>query len=222
MNDSTKDNKRNENDHQEDLAMNNEMQGLKRDMQSAKLADWAQKNQQKLMAMAVAVVFALVAGGLWAENSKSQRNAAATLYHQALAVNDTAQKQTLLETVIKDYNGSGYASLSHLQLAKSGSDAESHLKALAFGSGVPQELAWQARLDLAEAYLNDGKLDASKEMLSEPVGKQYEQLRFYLLSQVVAVDSEKKEYLQKSLDAISNDEVLKNKVEALLSVASLK
>lgn len=199
-----------------DSAFAVEMDELKRDMHTAQLTDWVQNNRQQLIAGAVAVLIALSGTTLWIERGKSQKDSAATLYHQALASKSDDDKRTMLELVIKDYGDTGYASLAHLYMSKLG-DTEAHLKALIQAGSTTPELAWQARLDLAGFYLSSGKIDQANAQLSEPVGKQYEQLRHYLMAEA-SVDPEMKLiHLKKAVEANSNDAVLKAKIESMIA-----
>jgi len=202
-------------EHENDVAFAAEMDELKRDMHTAQLADWVQNNRQQLIAGAVAVLIALAGSSLWIEHDKSQKDSAATLYHQALAAKGD-DKQAMLELVVKDYGDTGYGSLAHLYLAKIG-DSEEHLKALIHGAGSTVELAWQARLDLAEFYLSKGKVDEAKAQLAESVGKQYEQLRHFLMAEAASDAGEKVTHLKKALDAKSNDAFLKARIESMIS-----
>lgn len=194
-----------------------EMEELKRDMRSAQIVDWMQKNQQQLIAVAVAFLLVLAGGSLWMERAKAQKDSAATLYHQGLAMADSDKKQAMLEMVIKDYSDSGYAALAHLQLAKLAANPEEHLNALIHGTAATKEIAWQARLDLAEWYLDNGKGSEAGSLLAEPTGKQYEQLRHYLMAEAATGAEEKRKHLQMSLDSPSNDSLLKARVESMLS-----
>lgn len=190
---------------------------MKRDMRSAQIVNWMQNNQQQLIAGAVAIVLVLAGGTLWLERNKSQKDSAATLYHQALSISDAEQKKAMLEMVINDFGDTGYGSLAHLYMAKLSNQPEAHLNALIHGAASTPELAWQARLDLAELHLGNGKVDEVKTLLAEAVGKQYEQLRHYLLAEASTQRAEKKKHLQMSLDSDSNDAFLKARVERMLS-----
>ncbi len=203
-------------EQENDSAFAAEMEELKRDMHTAQLVDWAQNNRQMLIAGAVAVLIALLGTSLWIEHGKSQKNSAATLYHQALVTSSDDDKRAMLELVIKDYGNTGYASLAHLYLARLG-DRETHLKALIYGDDSTAELAWQARLDLAEWYLSNARVDEARGLLSEPVGKQYEQLRHYLMAEAASDAEEKVMHLKKALDANSNDTFLKDRIEGMLA-----
>lgn len=194
-----------------------EMEELRRDMRSAQIIDWVQNNRQQLIAAAVAVLLLLAGGSLWMERAKSQKESAASLYHQALAARESDKKQAMLEMVISDYGDSGYASLAHLYLAKLSADPVAHLNALIRGAASTKEIAWQARLDLAEWYLDNGKADEASALLSEPVGVQYEQLRHYLMATAASTPDEKRKHLQMSLDSPSNDNLLKARVESMLA-----
>ncbi|MDX8403541.1 MAG: tetratricopeptide repeat protein [Mariprofundaceae bacterium] len=204
-------------ENEADSAFATEIEELKRDMRSAQIVDWMQKNQQQLIAAAVTVVLVLAGGTLWLEHNRSQKDSAATLYHQALSTSDTEQKKAMLEMVIKDFGDTGYGSLAHLYMAKLSSQPEAHLNALIHGKASTPELAWQARLDLAEWYLGNGKVDEVKTVLAEAVGKQYEQLRHYILAEASTENAEKQKHLQMSLDSDSNDAFLKARVERMLS-----
>jgi len=203
-------------EQENDSAFAAEMEELKRDMHTAQLVDWAQNNRQMLIAGAVTVLIALVGTSLWIEHGKSQKNSAATLYHQALVTSSDDDKRAMLELVIKDYGNTGYASLAHLYLAELG-DRETHLKALIYGGGSSVELAWQARLDLAEWYLSNARVDEARSLLTKPVGKQYEQLRHYLMAEAASNAEEKVMHLKKALDANSNDTFLKARIEGMLA-----
>jgi len=199
----------------EQLAMH--MEELKRDMRSAKITDWLQKNQQQLIVGAVIVLLAMAGAGLWSEKQKTYKESAAMMYFQALSVVDDAQRKSLLETVTTDYADTGYSVLAHIRLAPL-ADTELHLRAVIDNNDATPELRWQARLDLAEFFINQEKIDEAKGLLSSSVGQQYEQLRYYLLAEVSSGD-ERKSYLQKALDAISNDAVLKADIETKLAQA---
>ena len=183
-----------------------EMEELKRDMRTAKLSAWAQENQQKLIA-AVIAFFVLVAGvSLWKERIASQRTSAAILYHQAMGAADSSQKTSLLKTIVQDYDNTAYSVLSLMQLARLDAvKAEQHLQMLLAQRGLTVEVETQARLDLAELYLDRGDADKANALLNEPAGKHYEQLRYYLLAQAAATSSEKRDYYNKALAAESHD-----------------
>lgn len=193
-----------------------EMEELKRDMHTAQLLDWLENNRQMLIAGAMALFIALVAASLWIEHGKSQKDSAAALYHQALAASGDDEKMAMLELVIRDYGDTGYGPLAHLYMARLG-DRETHLKALIYGDSSTTELAWQARLDLAEWYLSKAKIDEAKGLLSEPVGKQYEQLRHYLMAEAASDTAEKLTHLKQALDAASNDAFLKSRIEGMIA-----
>ncbi len=194
-----------------------EMEELKRDMRSAQVVDWMQNNQQQLIAGVVAVLLVLAGASLWLERNKSQKDSAATLYHQALASSDLEEKRAMLEMVIRDYGSTGYGSLANLYMAKLSDQPEAYLNALIHSSASTPELAWQARLDLAEWYISKDNIEDAKAELAEPVGKQYEQLRHYLMAEASTDVAEKRKHLQMSLDSESNDQLLKTKVESILA-----
>jgi len=200
-----------------DAALGAEMEELKRDMRSAKITNWLERNQQQLIAGVVIVVLAMAGAGLWSEKQKSYKESAAMMYFQALSVADDSQRQALLEAVVKDYADTGYGILAHVRLAPL-ADAEENLRAVIENDDATPEFRWQARLDLAEFFIAQGKVDESNALLKEPVGEQFQQLRYALLAEI-STGSTQKEYLQKSLDAPSNDAVLKSDIEAKLAKA---
>jgi len=195
-----------------------EMDGLKREMRSARWMAWVESNQKSFMAVVAALLLVLLATGLWIESDKSQRASAATLYQQALAAADVSVKQTLMVNVTKDYASSSYAALALTQLA--GIDVanrEAHLKALIAHSAAMQEWVWQAKLDLAELKLEQGDKAAAMQELQTQFGKQYQQLRHYLMAQASDDAVEAQKHLQQALDAEAVDSLLKQKIESLLA-----
>jgi predicted negative regulator of RcsB-dependent stress response len=211
--------KKQENNPVEETISAAEMVELKRDMQSAKVTDWLQKNQQQIIAVAIVFVLALVGFSLWKEQQITQKSSAALLYMKATNMTDDVQRMALLDTLINDYANTGYATLAQLQKIKTG-DAqtkEASLKLLVNSKGAP-ELVWQARLDLAELLINKGKIEEAAKVLEERLGKQYEQARYALLSTIASDKSERVTLIQKSLDATSNDNNLKVRLEAELAL----
>jgi len=195
-----------------------EMDELKREMRSAKWMDWAQSNQKSFMAAAAGVLVLLLAAGMWMENDKSQRASAATLYQQALTAGDTTRKQTLMLSVTTDFPSSSYAALALTQLAILDiENRETHLNALIAHSASMQEWVWQAKLDLAELKLEQGDKAAAMQQLQSQFGKQYQQLRYYLMARATDDAAEKARYLQQALDAESVDNMLKQKIETVLA-----
>jgi len=202
-----------------DTQLGAEMDELKRDMRSAKITNWFEKNQQQLIAGAVIVLVAMAGAGLWSEKQKTYKESAAMMYFQALSVVDDSQRKALLEAVVNDYSDTGYATLAHVRLAPL-ADTEQHLRAVIENDDATPEFRWQSRLDLAEFFIAQGKMDESKALLQESVGKQFQQLRYALLAQTSTGDAQQ-EYLQKALDAPSNDAVLKSDIESKLAQAGL-
>jgi len=205
----------NEEDHS---TLKAEMNELKREMRSAKWSAWVDDNKQSLLAGVAVLVLALLVSGLWIENERSHNASAAILYQQALSEQDVTLKQTLLESVNHDFSDSSYGALALMQLAHvDSSHAEAHLNALIKHGKAMQEWVWQARLDLAELNIEQGETEAARQQLAEPTGRQYEQLRHYLLAEISADAAEKEKHLRKALEAESLDEDLKRKIESQLS-----
>ena len=151
------------------------------------------------------------------ERAKAQREAAATIYHQALAVSDHAKRKALLENVVTNYPGTGYSPLALFQLVNIDTDhAQSYLQQL-LDSSAPPELKWQARLDLAQRLIADDKADQASQLLHERTGKEYEQLRWYLLAQVATDTATKRDALEHAAQASSHDEDLKRDIAAALT-----
>ena len=197
----------------------NDMIELKRDMQSAQVTDWLQKNQQQLIAGAVVFVLALVGFSLWQEQQRTIKGSAALLYMKASNTTDAAERGFLLDSVIKDYAETGYATLAKLKktTAQDAAVKQANLEALINAKGAP-ELAWQARLDLAELHIANGQSEEAAKILESRLGKQYEQARFYLLSRITTDANAKTELIQKSLDAESHDNDLVAELEAELAL----
>jgi len=198
-----------------DAQLGSEMEELKRDMRSAKITNWFEKNQQQLIAGAVIVLLVMAGAGFWSEKQKAYKESAAMMYFQALSVVDDSQRKDLLEVLVNDYSDTGYAILAHIRLAPL-ADTEEHLRAVIASDDTTPEFRWQARLDLAKFFIGEGKKDASNVLLQKSVGKQFQQLRYALLAEVSTGDAQK-EYLQKALDAASNDAVLKDDLERKLA-----
>jgi len=192
---------------------------LQRDMQSAKVIAWLEYNQQQLIAGAVVLVLILVGVSLWKEQQLSQKNSAALVYLKATNMQDVEQRNALLDSVVKDYANTGYAVLAKLQKLKSSEAEEKQtlLQSLIHAEIAP-ELIWQARLDLAELLIAEGKVEEAKEILSERLGKQYEQARYAALANLSEDKHEKATLIQKALDAASNDTELAASLESELAM----
>ncbi len=207
---------------EENAPLKEEMDELKREMRSAKWSDWVQSHQKEITGAVAGLVIVLMLSGLWIERERSQSETAATLYQQAINTTDNAEKKALLESVLKQFTSNSYAALASMQLARvDQANAEKHLQRLLQHGKVMEEWAWQARLDLAEIKIAKGDKAAAKVLLEKIVGKQYQQLRYYLLSTLADDAAEKTTLLQKALDAESNDAVLKQKIETLLPQQTL-
>jgi len=195
-----------------------EMDELKRDMRSAQWTHWAQSNQKNIIAALVALVVILVAGGLWKEHNKSQHGAAATLYQQAMNEQDASKQKSLMQSVMTQFDSSAYSALAQMQLSHlDKANAEAHLQALISHPEAMKEWVWQARLDLAALKIEQGDKAAAKALLEKAVGNQYQQLRHYLMAMAASDAAEKEKHLQKALDAVSQDEALKSRIETLMA-----
>jgi len=196
-----------------------DMDELKRDMRSAHLTAWAQENQQKIIAAIIALLLVIVGSSLWKEHIATQRASAATLYHQALNTTDSNTRRSMLETVVKDYSGTAYGGMAQLLLAKVDREhADQHLVALLSNSAPDKEMDWQAQLDLARTYLRKGDKAKAREILAKSVGKDYEQLRHYLMADASESDADRVAHLEQALNSVSHDAELKKHIEKRLSV----
>ncbi|MDQ6969208.1 MAG: tetratricopeptide repeat protein [Mariprofundus sp.] len=194
-----------------------EMNELKREMRSAKWFEWVQSHQNLIIGAVAGLVIALMVGGLWIEKDQAQSAAAATLYQQAVNEKDSTSKQAMLEKLTSQFSGNSYAALAMMQLARvDPENAETHLQNLIQNDHAMEEWVWQARLDLAEIKIAKGDQAAARVLLDKVVGKQYQQLRYYLLAELSDDVAEKNKYLQQALDAKSNDNELKQKIKTLL------
>jgi len=199
--------------------MTSELDNLKQEMRSAQVTAWILNNKQTLGAIGAVLIIALLASSLWIERNKAQRESAAVLYHQGLAMGDLTKRKALLENVVRDYPRTGYSPMALFQLVSlDESKAQDYLQQL-LASSAPPELKWQARLDLAQRLIATGHATEATPMLTERVGKEYEQLRYYLLAQATSDSSAKQQALQQALDAPSHDETLKSTIEAALAAA---
>jgi predicted negative regulator of RcsB-dependent stress response len=195
-----------------------EMNELKRDMRSAHLVAWAQENQQKIIAAIVALLLVIVGASLWRQHITTQRVSAATLYHQALNSADAETKRALLEKVVKDYAGTAYGGMAQLLLAKVDQEhAGQHLEALLASSTVDREMRWQAQLDLARIWLRKGDKAQARKVLEKSMGKDYEQLRHYLMAEASGNDADRTAHLEQALNSISHDTELKKHIEKRLA-----
>lgn len=210
--------KKQENAPVEGIIDGSEFVELKRDMQSAKLIAWLQYNQQQLIAAGVVLVLALVGSSLWQAQQQTQKEAAALMYIKATNTLDAEERYAFMDSVIKEYPDSGYATLARLQNSAV-QDVEAQkaaLQALIDNKGAP-EFVWQARLDLASIYVAEGDVEKAKEMLNSRLGKHYEQARHAMLAKTASNADEKMDYIQKALDAESLDNDLKANLEAELA-----
>jgi len=200
--------------------MASELDELKQEMRSAQITAWIMDNRQMLGTIGAILIIAALAGTLWMERVKAQKESAAVIYYQALAVKDLTKRKALLEQVVRDYSQTGYAPLSLFQLVSlDPPKAKGYLERL-LQSNAPDELKWQARLDLAERLIDSGHGDKASSMLDAPVGREYEQLRYYLRAETASSDADKKAELQKALAAPSHDADLKQRIETLLASSS--
>lgn len=199
-----------------------EMEELKRDMRTARLVEWAQTHQQQLIAAAVAVVVAIVGASLWWEHAKSMRDSAAMLYHRGIDASAEDVRGELLRQVVADYHDTSYAALSLMLLAAADDEqAGTYLEELLKHPRLTEELAWQARLDLAGWHLRHQRKEAARSWLAEAVGPHYEQLRQYLLSEAADDKAAATQHLRQALDAASHDENLKRTIEQRLAALAV-
>jgi len=99
--------------------------------------------------------------------------------------------------------------------------ADQYLAAVLSSSTVNQEMRWQAQLDLADVWLRKGDKAKANEVLAKSVGKDYEQLRHYLMAEASASDTEKVSRLEQALNSVSHDAVLKKAIKKQLAELKL-
>jgi len=199
-----------------------DMDELKRNMRSAHLTVWVQENQQKIIAAVVALLLVIVGASLWKEHIATERASAATLYHEALNTANADSKRALLQSIVRDYANTAYAGMGQLLLAHvDAKHADQHLEALLSSSTVDQEMRWQAQLDLANVWLRKGDKAKANKVLATPVGKDYEQLRHYLMAEASGSDTDKVSHLEQALDSVSHDAVLKKTIKKQLAELKL-
>lgn len=191
---------------------------LKREMQAAKLMALALKYKHALIAGGVAAVVILVAGALWMERNKAVNESAATLYYQAIASNAPEIKRTLLDRVVKEYHDTSYGLLATMILAaQDAKRTEALLRDALAHPKLTDALAWQIRLDLASYTMRHGKGEEGCKLLSQPVGKHYEQLRQYLLAQCAKDKESKVKHLELALASESHDDHLRQRIQDQLA-----
>jgi len=208
-----------ENSPVEGIVDGTEFVELKRDMQSAKVIAWLEYNQQQLIAGAVVIVLLLVGVSLWKERELAHKEAAALMYIKAINNTNAEEKEALLDSVIKTYPDTGYATLAGLQQNSSASvdKRKEALEMLVATQGAP-EFSWQARLDLASLYMAEGESDKVSELLESHMGKHFEQARYALLAEASSTPDEKIAFLQKAVDAETHDKDLTANLEAQLAL----
>lgn len=195
-----------------------EMDELKRDMRSAHLVAWAKKNQRKMIAAVAVLLLVIVGASLWRAHIATQRASAATLYHQAVNAVDTVAKRSMLEKVAKDYGDTAYGGMAQLLLANvDQGNADRHLMPLLSGSNLDKEMRWQARLDLASFYLRKDDKAKARKTLAKAVGRDYEQLRHYLMAEAAENNADRVSHLEQALNSVSHDEVLKKQIKQRLA-----
>lgn len=197
-----------------------EIEGLKRDMRSARLTAWVEDNQKNIIAGVVALLLAIVGISLWQEHTESQRASAATLYHQALNTAQQEDKRSLLLEVIKDYDHTVYGGLARLLLVNADPQhAADYLLALMDRPDVDNGMRTQARLDLAQLKIAAGDTGAANALLQTEAPADYEQLRYYLMAQAAADDAGRIAHLEKARQAVSHDAELSQRIEQQLSTS---
>lgn len=195
-----------------------EMQELHRDMRSARIHAWVNKNQQHLFTGLILLIIVIVGAGMYKERLAKQQEGAATLFHQAMDTANLENKQLFFETVVKDYDSSSYAAMSLMILSSvDKKNSKNHLMQLLAHSKCSLEMTWQAHLDLASIYINENDIEKAKAELKHQVGKEYAELRYYLLAQAEKNPKAKKDFLKKAQQAVSHDKALQKDIEQQLS-----
>ncbi|HXH64169.1 MAG TPA: tetratricopeptide repeat protein [Mariprofundaceae bacterium] len=200
-----------------------DMEELKRDMRNAQLVDWAKRHQSQLVAALVAFALLLAGAALWINKARSERNAAATIYYQALSVVKDSDRQKLLQALVDRHFGTAYTAMAEMQLARlDAAHAKQHLQAVIDNSKSMPEWVWQARLDLARLWLDEGKPDQATPLLKDSVGADYEQLRQFLLAEASADATGKLSHLKLAQAAPSHDDALQRRIDSELQALEAK
>jgi predicted negative regulator of RcsB-dependent stress response len=200
-----------------------DMEEIKRDMRNAQLLDWASKNTTALIAGVIVFVLIIAGTIVWIEKNKSERNAAATMYFQALAVVKDSDKQQLLNALIARHFGTAYTALAEMQLAQlDEAHATKHLQAVIDNPKSMPEWVWQARLDLAGILIEQGKAGEASPLLQHSVGPAYAQLHQYLLAKASSDAAEKISHLKKAQAAKSFDQNLARRIDSELQALEAK
>lgn len=200
-----------------------DMEELKRDMRNAQLLDWARKNTSALIAGAIVFVLIIAGTAVWIEKNKSERNASATMYYQALAVVKDSDKQKLLNALVARHFGTTYTALAEMQLAQlDEAHAAKHLQAVIDNPKSMPEWVWQARLDLAGILIDQGKAGEAAPLLQHGVGPAYAQLRQYLLAKASSDAAVKISHLKKAQAAKSLDQNLARRIDSELQALEAK
>ncbi len=202
----------------ESAPLQGEMEELKREMRSAQWSQWVLDHQKQIIKGIVVLLVVLIAAAFWMEHQRSQQAAAATLYQQAINSKDAAKEQALLERLKQEFSSTSYAAMAEMLLVKLDSKhAEQHLRAVMKHPKAMREWRWQAKMDLASMKLEAGDKAAVRTLLTDMVGRDYRQLRFYLLAMAAQSESDKQAYLKKADAAPSHDPQLKQKIQSMLA-----
>jgi len=195
-----------------------ELEELKRDMRSAQFVAWLERHRQRLLIGLLALVVVLVGFGLWQQRGQEQSAAAAQVYMQALQERDEAKRISLFKELVASFPASAYAAMAHMQLAAlEPKQLEPHLQAVIEHARSMDMWRWQARLDLADWQLQQGRKDAARALLQERMGKAYEQRRHYLLALLAEDAASRRAHLRKAQEAESYDAELKRTIERMLA-----
>lgn len=200
-----------------------DMEGLKRDMRNAQLLDWMKQNSSALIAGVIVFILVIAGTAVWIERNKSERNAAATMYYQALAVVKDSDRKQLLDALVARHFGTTYTALAEMQLAHlDEAHAAKHLQAVIDNAKSMPEWVWQARLDLARLLIAQGKQAEAAAKLQHSVGPAYEQLRQYLLAKASNDAAEKIGHLKQAQAAKSLDQDLARRIDSELQELEAK
>jgi predicted negative regulator of RcsB-dependent stress response len=200
-----------------------DMEELKRDMRNAQLLDWAKQHQTRLIAAVVVLVILVIGAALWINKIRAERNAAATIYFQALSLVKDSDKEKLLQALVDKHFGTAYTPMAQMQLARLDPvHARAHLQAVIDNDRSMPQWVWQARLDLARLSLSEGKPAEAMPLLKDSVGAAYEQLRQFLLAEASASATDKIAHLKLAQAAQSHDAALGQRIADQLQALEAK
>ncbi|GAA5125615.1 YfgM family protein [Alloalcanivorax gelatiniphagus] len=150
--------------------------------QAERIKEWWQKYGIAAVIVIVLAVGSLLGWRQWQEHSAGESGKASVHYEtmtQAMAAGNDDQLRSAANTLIEDYDGSAYADIARLALARLAvldGDLNSAAELLGTVADDPavRELEYTARLRLARVQVGLGDLDAANEQISRTFPKAWQ------------------------------------------------